>query len=293
MSSLENNTETLGDILELANNLPDRGIVDHAELTHLDYASSGHTGFASSTDVNAKYTKPASGIPKSDLASSVQSSLGLADTALQSHQSLSAYRTSAEQDVIDATKASSSSVTAIEAKIPNQASSSNQLADKDFVNSSIATNTAYYISNNGQPFTSLEQLQAYSGTVTNNDYAFVTGVDEHGNTYYDRYKATVSGGTITWAKEYRLNNSSFTSEQWSAISSGITSVLVSSYSTHIADSTIHVTSSDKTAWNGKESSSNKVTSISSASTDTQYPSAKCVYDIVGNIESTLQAIRGV
>ena len=36
--------------------------------------------------------------------------------------------------------------------------------------------------------------------------------------------------------------------------------------------------------------SNKVTSISSASTDTQYPSAKCVYDIVGDIETLLAAL---
>lgn len=44
---------------------------------------------------------------------------------------------------------------------------------------------------------------------------------------------------------------------------------------------------------GKEDTSNKVTSISSSSTNTQYPSAKCVYDIVGNIEATLRTIRGV
>ena len=41
---------------------------------------------------------------------------------------------------------------------------------------------------------------------------------------------------------------------------------------------------------GKENSSNKVVSLSSSSTDTQYPSAKCVYDIVGDIESVLDAI---
>lgn len=35
---------------------------------------------------------------------------------------------------------------------------------------------------------------------------------------------------------------------------------------------------------------NLVTSISSASTDTQYPSAKCVYDIVGDIDTLLQAL---
>lgn len=41
---------------------------------------------------------------------------------------------------------------------------------------------------------------------------------------------------------------------------------------------------------GKEDSSNKVTSLSSSSTDTQYPSAKCVWDLVGDIETLLAAI---
>lgn len=39
---------------------------------------------ATTSQVNAKYTKPSSGIPKTDLASDVQTSLGKADTALQS-----------------------------------------------------------------------------------------------------------------------------------------------------------------------------------------------------------------
>ncbi len=41
------------------------------------------------TTANGKYSKPSGGIPKSDLASTVQTSLGKADTALQSHQSVS------------------------------------------------------------------------------------------------------------------------------------------------------------------------------------------------------------
>ena len=122
-----------------------------------------------------------------------------------------------------------SEITAIEAKIPTQASAQNQLADKGFVNSSIGTNTANYISDNGEPFASVAALEAYSGTVTNNDYAFVTGTDAAGNTYYDRYKATVSGSSVTWAKEYRLNNSSFTAAQWASIQSGITAEKVAQY----------------------------------------------------------------
>ena len=41
---------------------------------------------------------------------------------------------------------------------------------------------------------------------------------------------------------------------------------------------------------GKEDKTNKVTSISSSSTDEQYPSAKCVYDIIGDIESLLSEV---
>lgn len=123
----------------------------------------------------------------------------------------------------------------------------------DFVNSSIATNTANYISNNGEPFTSVEQLEAYSGPVTNNDYAFVTGTDSDGNTYYDRYKATVSGETVTWALEYRLNNSSFTAAQWSAINSGITSALVAKIHDHGNKDVLDGITSDKVnSWDGKE-----------------------------------------
>lgn len=112
----------------------------------------------------------------------------------------------------------------ITALIPSQASSQNQLADKAFVNSSIATNTANYISDNGQPFQSLADLLAYSGVLTNNDYAFVVGTDANGNTTYTRYK--YSARTDEWAAEYVLNNSSFTAAQWAAISSGITAALV-------------------------------------------------------------------
>ena len=58
-------------------------------------------GFTKNTGT---YSKPAGGIPKADLAAAVQTSLGKADTALQEHQSLAAYRTAAEQKIIDVGK---------------------------------------------------------------------------------------------------------------------------------------------------------------------------------------------
>lgn len=200
-------------------------------------------------------------VTKAKLSDEVQESLDKADTALQEHQSLSEYRKAGEQDAIDNGKVDKvagkglstndytneekakldslenyddtevkEDIAEIKDKIPSQATSTNKLADKDFVNSSIATETAHYIyktvGTEKVPFDSVAELEAYSGIVTNNDYAFVTGTDSEGNIYFDKYKATVSGSNVTWAKEYRLNNSSFTANQWAAIQSGITSGLV-------------------------------------------------------------------
>lgn len=119
-----------------------------------------------------------------------------------------------------------SRVTTIEGDIPAQASSSNQLADKNFVNSSIATNTANFIGT----FNSVAELEAYSGQKDDNDYAFVISTDAAGNTLYNRYKWN---GTA-WLFEYALNNSSFTSNQWAAINSGATTANIGQIATNTA-----------------------------------------------------------
>lgn len=115
------------------------------------------------------------------------------------------------------------SITSILSLIPDAASSENKLADKNFVNSSIATNTATFRGT----FDDLATLQATSADI--NDYAFYVHTDEIGNTAYDRYKHNGS----TWVFEYTLNNSSFTAEQWSAINSGITTTKVGNYDAHL------------------------------------------------------------
>lgn len=58
-----------------------------SDFTPADYSYSkadSDNKYATKSEVNAKYTKPADGIPESDLAQAVQTSLGKADTALQS-----------------------------------------------------------------------------------------------------------------------------------------------------------------------------------------------------------------
>ncbi|MBQ3306943.1 MAG: hypothetical protein IJG68_01985 [Bacilli bacterium] len=101
--------------------------------------------------------------------------------------------------------------------IPSQASETNKLADKDFVNSSIATSTATFRGT----VNSIADLTNIT-SADNNDYAFVISTDSAGNTGYKRYKYD---GT-SWEFEYDLNNSSFTAAQWASIQSGITAAIV-------------------------------------------------------------------
>ena len=211
------------------------------------------------------------------ISTATQTALDGKQASLSSTQ-LQAVNSGANTTNIGQIATNTNDISAINEKIPNQASSSNQLADKEFVNSSISTNTANFIGT----FNSTTALEAYSGTVTNNDYAFVTNsvITDNGNDWatfaaldaynkslltnfdygwvingnkfdlyrfdivnqawvsratnihktdvtlnsaYNRYKATVASGVVTWEYEYTLNNSSFTASQWTAINSGITS----------------------------------------------------------------------
>ena len=134
-----------------------------------------------------------------------------ADTALQQNINAEALLRDNGDDALQA------EIDEINAKIPTQASASNQLADKAFVNSSIATNTGEFKGT----YNSLAELQAVTN-VNANDYGFVIATDGTGNTVYNRYKYVTGQG---WVFEYALNNSSFTAAQWGAINSGITAAL--------------------------------------------------------------------
>ena len=156
---------------------------------------------------------------------------------------MSGYYTKDETDsAINTAKSNlQGQVDTIQALIPATATADNQLADKDFVNSSIATATAEFRGS----FTSLDELKATSGNL--NDYAFYLHTDSVGNSIVDRYKWTTAG----WLYEYTLNNSSFTAEQWAALNSAITATLVNSYNSHLKNSTIHITATERDAWNNK------------------------------------------
>lgn len=86
-----------------------------------------------------------------------------------------------------------------------------------------------------------------------------------------------------------INTTKFTIKSNETVTSTTGSILITD--TYGASSTYAMSGvAVASAVSGKQDVSNLVTSVSSSSTDSQYPSAKLFYDTVGNIESLLAAI---
>lgn len=155
-------------------------------------------------------------IARGDADASLQADISAEATARQNaDNSLQADLTAETNARTSADTAVQQALDLINSKIPAQASAQNQLADKSFVNSSIATNTATFLGT----YTSMAQIEAIPNP-TNNDYVSLEETDQLGNTSYSRYK--YSAETESWLFEYAINNSGFTAEQWETINSGLT-----------------------------------------------------------------------
>ena len=124
-------------------------------------------------------------------------------------------------------------VATINWKIPSAATSSNQLADKNYVDDSINSVTAYYITKDaqGNQWSTRAELFAattfYSGWVvrvpTKNDYTIVLADENHDNAT-TRY--IYNSG---WEYQYTVNETALTQAQLDALNSWITSGKVSTY----------------------------------------------------------------
>ena len=131
-------------------------------------------------------------------------------------------------------------IDAIESKIPSEASSSNKLADKAYVNDQINSVSAYYITADaeGDAFASVAALTGattyYSGGVvrvpTRNDYAYVLSDENH-----DGAATRYSYQNNQWEFQFIINESPMTQAQVNALNSGITAEKVSSYDAHLGD----------------------------------------------------------
>jgi hypothetical protein len=107
------------------------------------------------------------------------------------------------------------------------------------------------ITDNGNPFSDSGDLPSttpYQGVnIYDKDYAYVQGTG-----FAERWSASVSGSNVTWVQEYSINIPVFTPTQQAAIDSGATSTKINNYESHINNTNIHVTTSEKNAWNVKQ-----------------------------------------
>lgn len=106
---------------------------------------------------------------------------------------------------------------ALEAVVPTQATASNQLADKNFVNSSVQTLTATF-RGNYDTYIDLISATPPEGGYHNNDYAVVIDASGDGHSGTWRYK----WDGAQWIAEYQINGTPLTAAQLTALNSGIT-----------------------------------------------------------------------
>ena len=131
-------------------------------------------------------------------------------------------------------------VDAIEQKIPNQASSTNQLADKDFVNSSINSAAAFFrgaFPTRAALFAVAWQTTdpAAANYVSNNDYAYVADDETHNDEAWRYIYVLQPGGTDNgWQAQFRVNESPLTAAQLAALNSGATAALIEQISANAA-----------------------------------------------------------
>lgn len=212
------------------------GTSDHAQLQNLDYDNAGHTGFQRELIPDESITIDEEG----HIHANGESYSPGQNISIDENNVISAVDTTYTQGngiTIDQDNVISNDIYPL---VPAQATINNQLADKDFVNSSIATSTATFrgtynvvtdlhlstLSTHQQVATALGNTISVAD---NNDYCFVEiPTDDLTPTetlQVDRYKYNGS----SWSFEYTLNNSGYTSAQWKAINSGITSGKVTQY----------------------------------------------------------------
>lgn len=135
----------------------------------------------------------------------------------------------------------------IEGKIPSAASSSNQLADKAYVEDVVQTNSANFRGNwatwTAVPTNSSDYPADYSGSKvpTVNDYLVVQDASDYtGETLEGTWRFKYSGtwstdGKSGWLPEYQVNETPLTQAQLDAINSGANTTNIGQIATNTSD----------------------------------------------------------
>ena len=233
-----NNTDGIVLLIELV-----EGNIGH--LTNLDnlFADLGskvtaHTGNSDihvtstqKTAWTAKYDKPSGGIPKSDLASSVQSSLDKADSALQQHQDISALTAHVANSDIHVTTTQKATWNAKYDK-PAEGIPKTDLA------STVQTSL-------NKADSALQEHQDISDLVSHTQNSNIHVTSEQKTSWsakYDKPSGGIPKTDLASSVQTSLDKADAAFQEHQDISA---------LTNHVANNSIHVTTDDKTAWNAK------------------------------------------
>lgn len=154
-------------------------------------------------------------------------------------QEIADEATARQQEISNEANTRQGQIDVINELIPNQASGNNQLADKNFVNSSVEQSAANRVTHDaaGNPFPSRAHFNnAVSAgslwhcgalyTPSTKDYCLISA-DEAAPMPWTGGQTRLEYDGFVWAFAYGINNRPFTASETAAIESGITAVLVS------------------------------------------------------------------
>jgi hypothetical protein len=217
----------------------------------MDQANTANSaaGTAQST-ANAKYTKPGTGIPKTDLETAVQTSLGKADTAVQSVASASTSQAGVVQLIDSVT---STSITT--AATPNSVKSANDNA-----------NTRYTKPAGGIPSTDLASSVQTSLNSANSAYQKPAGGIPSTDLSTSVQSSLNLANTALQAAPVTSVNNKTGSVSLSASDVGAAST--TDFTAHTADYVSHITATERITWNGKETPSGSLSKVEQNSYET-------------------------
>ena len=185
----------------------------------------------------------------------------------------------------------------INSKIPDGASPSNKLADKNFVNSSINNIAAFYITADvaGNAFETVAQLTSattfYSGgverTPTRNDYCIVRTDENHNNATTRYYYQN------QWEFQYIVNETALTADQLESLNSGITSgkvTQISANKTNIEKEVADRTNADITLQSSITANANSITSLQENKADKTEIPTNASFTLAGLSEKSYNSL---
>lgn len=279
-----NNTDGIVLLIEIV-----EGNVTH--LTNLDnlFADleskvTAHTGnsdiHVTSTQKTAwtvKYDKPSGGIPKTDLASAVQSSLEKADTALQQHQDISALTAHVANSSIHVTPEQKTAwsakydkpasgipksdfASAVQASLNKADTALQEHQDISELTNHVANSGVHVTADNktawnakyDKPISGIPKTDLASDVQTlllpsssSSDAGKTLIVSSSGDTVWADASASGTGGKSAYAYAveggYTLTESDFTTDLGN----------LHNLPTHISNTNLHIDSTERTAWNAK------------------------------------------